>query len=132
VKTAFIALAVIAVVGAAAWYAFSGEQPATSPAVPVARAQAEAPVVRIGDLHKSPQAYVGKRVAVEGRITRECPTTGCWWYVKDATGEIRADSSSTGFVMAPRQAGKHVRTTGKVVRTESGEVEIVATNAKVW
>ncbi|HSV75164.1 MAG TPA: OB-fold nucleic acid binding domain-containing protein [Chthonomonadales bacterium] len=128
-KSAIIAVVVVAVVGAGIWYAFGGgEAPGVTAPVPAAQA---ATVVAIGDLQAAPETYLGQTVAVEGRITRHCPTTGCWWYVQDATGEIRADSSATGFALPPGQDGKQVLTTGKVTRNEGGELELTATGATV-
>jgi uncharacterized protein YdeI (BOF family) len=131
VRTAVIAVAAFAVLAAGVWYAFGGGDDAGAPEQGgLRRAQpAAAPVVPIASIVGAPETYVGKTVTVEGRITKECPSSGCWWYVKDASGEIRADSSGAGFALPLRQEGRVVRTTGKVVRTEGGDLQIAATSA---
>ena len=70
-------------------------------------------------------------MTIEGEITRECQETGCWWYVRDKNGEIRADSSAGGFALPFKQQGKMIRTSGRILRQEGGEIEIAALGAEI-
>lgn len=117
---------VAAVAVAAVWYSVGGrERPARAFGGPVG-----GQAVTISEVLASPEAYLGETVTVEGRIVRMCPTTGCWWYLDDGTGQLRVSSTAAGFALPLGQDGKRIRTTGKVVRNEGGELEIAATGAE--
>ncbi|HOF89489.1 MAG TPA: hypothetical protein PLZ36_15515 [Armatimonadota bacterium] len=124
-KRTVISIIIIAVVGLGIWYAFGGETKSGHFGAGVG-----ATVVRIGDITANPDAYLNTEVTIEGELTRECPSSGCWWYIKDGTGEMRADSLAAGFNLPPNQVGKRFLTAGTVIRTEGGELEISATGAK--
>jgi hypothetical protein len=85
----------------------------------------------IADLQKSPEKYLNQVVTIEGKITRECPKSGCWWYVQDKTGEMRVDSKRGGFSLPLEREGHMVRTTGIAVKTEGGELQIAASGAEL-
>ncbi len=72
----------------------------------------------------------GKEVTVTGEMTEKCPTSGCWFYVKDATGSIRVDTAPSGFTVTDVPLRKTVTVHGKVIVPESGAPEIVATGIK--
>ena len=127
-KRTLIVILAIALVGAGIWYVYSGGDGKKSN---VFGQGAGAEVTAIADIQQSPDKFVGKVVTIEGKITKGCPSSGCWWYVKDQTGEIRADSLGGGFALPLRQEGKHVRTTGKVVKSDSGELQIAASGAEL-
>ena len=125
-KRTIIVIAIIAVVGAAVWYAFGGSGGKSNRFGQGADSQ----VIPISAIQQAPEQYLGKTVTVDGAITKECPSSGCWWYLKDATGEIRANSFGNGFALPLHKEGRPIRTTGKVVTTESGELELAATGAE--
>jgi RecJ-like exonuclease len=127
-KRVVIGIAIVAIVGAGIWYALGGSE----------RGQANrfgqatgTEVTAIGDIQKAPDEYVGRTVTVEGKLIGECPSSGCWWYIRDATGEIRADSFGGGFALPLHQEGKSIRTTGKIVKADSGELQIAATGSEL-
>jgi hypothetical protein len=124
-KRIVISIVVILVVGLGIWYAFGGQKKAVEFGQGVGEK-----LVQIGDIQKNPDKYLNQIVTVEGELTKECPSSGCWWYLKDNSGEIRADSFGSGFALPLNQTGKWFRTTGKVIKTEGGELEISATGAK--
>jgi len=128
-KNLVIGIAVVAVIGLGVWYAFagSGEKGAQNTFGQGTGAE----VTPIGQIVKSPDKYLGKVVTVEGEMTKECPASGCWWYVKDDSGEIRADSFGSNFALPLNKEGKHIRTTGKVVKNDNGDLEIGATGAEL-
>jgi hypothetical protein len=74
----------------------------------------------IKDILADPKAFAGKRVAIEGKISQECPT-GCWFYVKVAKGDfsIYVDIAPAGFAIQQHQ-GKKVVVEGIVVVKDSG------------
>jgi len=87
---------------------------------------AGAQVITISEIS---QAMVGKAVTVQGEMAQKCPTSGCWFYVKDSTGEIRVDTAPSGFTITEIPLGKTVTVHGKVVNMEGG-LELVATGVK--
>ncbi len=127
-KNTIIVVAVILLVGVSIWYTVGGEGKKNSS---FGSANVQSVAVSIGDIQKDPVKYVNQVVTVTGELTRECPTSGCWWYIKDESGEIRADSAGSGFALPLHQQGKKIRTTGKILKTESGDVEIVALGAEL-
>lgn len=74
---------------------------------------------------------VGERVAIEGTIDKECPHSGCWAVIKDASGQIRIDTNAGGFALPLHREGSHIRVTGTVMLTEGGSVEITAESAQL-
>ena len=117
----------LALMAAGIWYILSGNDSKGDRF----GASTEATLTSVGDIQKNPGKYLNQVVTVEGEMTKECPTTGCWWYLKDRTGEIRADSSGAGFALPLHRQGSIVRTTGKLVKTESGDLQLAASGAQL-
>ena len=74
---------------------------------------------------------LGQTVAIEGTIVQECPHTGCWAIIRDASGRIRIDTQAGGFALPLRREGSRVRVVGEVRQTESGDLEISAHSAEL-
>jgi hypothetical protein len=54
------------------------------------------PKVAIKDVLHSPARFARQNVTICGKMTRQCPTLGCWFMLTDADGaQIRVDVSST-------------------------------------
>lgn len=128
-KKAMITVLILAVAGAGIWYAFGG---ASGKAQKTFGKGTDPTLTTIAAIQQNPEEYLGKLVTIEGEMTKECPGSGCWWYVKDATGEMRSDSVAGGFALPLHQEGRRVRTTGKVTRMESGELQLAATGADLY
>ena len=74
---------------------------------------------------------VGERVSIEGTIDKECPHSGCWAVIKDASGQIRIDTQAGGFALPLRREGSRIHIVGTVMLTEGGSVEISAESARL-
>jgi len=83
------------------------------------------------DIGQIDQSHVGQRVAFGGTITKECPHTGCWAIVQDASGQIRIDTNDGGFALPLRREGSKVQVVGKVIQKENGDLEIAAESAEL-
>ena len=83
------------------------------------------------DIGQIDQTHVGQRVAFEGTITKECPHSGCWAIIKDASGQIRIDTNDGGFALPLRREGSKVRVVGKVIQKQNGDLEIAAESAEL-
>ncbi len=75
-----------------------------------------AQVVSIKDLLEKPAEHLGHSVTVEGIINRQCPVTGCWLYLMDASGkQIRVEMSSIAPTF-PQRGGGEAIVEGKLVK----------------
>jgi hypothetical protein len=126
VKKAIIGVGIVALLGISLWYTVGGASKKNDSF----GAATGTVVTSVADIYKHPAKYLNETVTVEGEVSKECPT-GCWWYVKDQTGEIRADSLGAGFNLLVNQEGHTVRTTGKVTKMEGGDLQLVALGAKL-
>jgi len=88
----------------------------------------QVPTIAIADITSD---QVGERVSIEGTIDQECPHSGCWAVIKDASGQIRIDTQAGGFALPLHREGSHIRVTGTVMLTEGGSVEITAESAQL-
>jgi len=74
---------------------------------------------------------LGRTVAIEGTILRECPHSGCWAVIRDDTGQIRIDTNAGGFALPLHREGSRIRIVGVVQQTEGGDLEISAQSAQL-
>jgi len=98
-----ILCAAILVVGAAAlvWHLTRPEH--------FGPAFAGAPKANIKALLEKPEQHLGRDVTVEGTITRQCPATGCWLFLKDASGkDIRVEMNTIAPSFPQRGGGRAI------------------------
>jgi len=79
-------------------------------------------ITPISDIYRRSEELNGKTVRIDGKIREECPT-GCWFFVKDDTGEIYVDIGSRGLAIAQHR-GRSISVEGEVLQ-EGGNVQIV-------
>lgn len=99
-----------------------------TPGQVLGRGVGKAELVAIGELTKSPAAYVGRTIRVEGVVTDVCPMAGCWI---DLAGEaagtqvhIKVDD---GVIVFPKEAkGKQAAVEGVFTRIERTRDEALA------
>jgi uncharacterized protein (TIGR00156 family) len=123
-----LALAIVIIAAAAgAYFALSGSKEAKTlgkPIAPDAKAISISEAVRMAGKDS-------KDVVVKGQITEKCPTSGCWFYLKDDTGSIRVDAQFSGFNVLDVPSGSQVTLQGKVSKPEDGEAEIAVSGMRV-
>ena len=90
-----------------------GKAPATEPRTILA--------VRAGDT--PPQ------VTLSGVMIEKCPIAGCWFKLRDATGIIRVDTKSAGFVVVDVPLETTLTVSGRIV-TEGNETSLEATGVR--
>ena len=72
-----------------------------------------APAVSVKDLTDRPADHLDREVTVKGDITRQCPATGCWLYVRDPSGkEIRIEMAGATPTL-PQRGGKKAVVEGR-------------------
>jgi uncharacterized protein YdeI (BOF family) len=88
----------------------------------------EAPAVKVKDVVLNPSLQ-GKVVNLEGIITTQCGSNGCWFFLHDGSGQIFIDLSTKGFSIPPKQ-GKKAKVTGVVSEGQSG-MQIIAYGVEI-
>ena len=72
-----------------------------------------APSISISQLLEKP---VSGDVRVEGHIVRQCPVSGCWFYLDDGNGhQIKIDLGKT-LPQLPQKIGRRAKAEGRIVQ----------------
>ncbi|MFZ5470221.1 MAG: DUF4920 domain-containing protein [Myxococcota bacterium] len=82
-----------------------------------------APGVTLAELLKTPEAYVGKTVALEAKVQKACSRKGCWMELSDggkAPG-VRVTFKDYGFFVPLDAAGSSAKVEGEVKIRELSE-----------
>ena len=78
------------------------------------RAFSSAPAVSITQLIEK---HVGGDVRVEGRIVRQCPVSGCWFYLEDGHGrQFKVEAGQTLPVL-PKKIGHTALVEGSLIQS---------------
>ncbi len=79
-----------------------------------------APKVALSELVKRPDVYVGKRIRVDGLVTKVCQKRGCWIAISEEDGPASVRFKVTdGVIVFPQNApGKLVSAEGTVRKIE--------------
>ena len=60
----------------------------------------------LADVLKSPEAFTGKPVRIEGPITAVCQTKGCWMHLGDQNPPVMVKFKDYGFFMPKDSSGR--------------------------
>lgn len=76
---------------------------------------AEAPFVELSDAVADVEAYVGRAVTVEGRVTTVCQMKGCWMELSPdgESAGVRVTFKDYGFFVPTDSAGRLARLEGR-------------------
>ena len=88
----------------------------------------ELQTIKVKDVMLNPSLQ-GQTVNLEGIITSQCMSNGCWFFLDDGTGQIYITLAPKGFAIPPR-AGKMARVTGIVQQGQDG-FQIVAAGVEI-
>ena len=81
---------------------------------------ADFPKAELAALVEKPADFYRKDVRIEGPVTRQCPATGCWFYVGDGNGkELKVEMGDT-VPKIPPQKGKTAIVEGKLIPFGTG------------
>lgn len=72
---------------------------------------------------------IGKAVTLEGRVSSQCGSNGCWFVLQDDTGQIFINLAPNNMTLPPRM-NKTARVTGLVYPFE-GEIQLVAQGVEI-
>ena len=73
-----------------------------------------APKVAVADLVERPKDFQGKLVTVEGTITDQCKTMGCFFFIHTGKENLRIDLQEIAMT-APMNEGHKARVEGQLV-----------------
>lgn len=62
------------------------------------------------------EKYVGQTVTIEGEVFQQCPAKGCWFRIKDESGEAFIDLAPADLTVQGERVGQHAKVTGTVVK----------------
>ena len=68
-------------------------------------------------------------VTVSGVMIEKCPQAGCWFVIRDATGTLRVDTKTAGFVVVDIPLNQQLTVAGQVI-TNGTEVLLAATGVR--
>lgn len=74
-----------------------------------------APKAQVAELIARPKANMGKTWAIEGRITKQCTSMGCFFFFEDGGKELRVDLAEIAMHAPKHRNGKPARVEGQMV-----------------
>lgn len=81
------------------------------------------PPATIPELVAKPEAYLGKSVAIHGQLKRQCPATGCWFFLSDPADpkaqELKVEMGDT-TPRLPKRMGRLAQVEGQLIKFGSG------------
>lgn len=106
-KTIFVLCALILVAGSATAWHFTR--------TPNIYGQlTNAPKAQVADLIASPKDHLHKTFAIEGTITEQCESMGCFFFFVSGKQKLRVDLQDIAMT-APRKMGRPARVEGQIV-----------------
>ena len=73
-----------------------------------------APTAAVTDLIERPKKFAGKTVTVEGRISQQCRTMGCFFFFRERNSNLRVELKDIAM-KAPMREGREARVEGQIV-----------------
>jgi hypothetical protein len=78
-----------------------------------------APKAAVADLIERPTDFLGKLVAVEGTVSEQCQTMGCYFFFRSGKRTLRVDLEEIAM-NAPMREGGNARVEGQLVPYRDG------------
>jgi len=72
---------------------------------------------------------VGRKVTLEGKISSQCGSNGCWFVLQDDTGQVFINLGPNNMTLPPRM-NKTAKVTG-IVYPVQGELQVIAEGIEV-
>lgn len=83
-----------------------------------------AAVTPLATVLASPTAYLAADLRIEGRIVRQCPSAGCWFYLEDGQGrQLRVELGHLGMKF-PQHVGGFAEVEGRLLQ-DGADLELV-------
>ena len=78
-----------------------------------------APKAEVVRLIAEPKAFLGKTVEIEGAISEQCKTMGCYFFFRSGKDTLRVDLQEVAM-KAPMEEGRTARVEGQIVPYNGG------------
>ncbi len=76
----------------------------------------------------APDQFMNADVRLSGRIVRQCPSAGCWFYLEDGSGKrLRVELGHLGLKF-PQRVGRRADVEGRLINN-GRELELVGNSA---
>lgn len=93
----------------------------------IGKALTKQKTVSLAELTAKPDAYVGKKFQVKGKITEVCQVMGCWIMLTDGKGAMMRIQMEEGKVAFPKDAaGRSAVAEGTLARYELSKDQALA------
>ena len=76
----------------------------------------QAPQVSFGLLLDTPVAFQRKTVRVKGKIERQCPVAGCWFFINDGKGHSLKVELGDYLPKLPQNIGNTAESEGELIK----------------
>lgn len=86
------------------------------------------PRVKVKDLFLD-RSVLGRSVTIEGRISSQCGSNGCWFVLQDDTGQVFINLAPNNMTLPPRM-NKSARVTGTVAVVQD-QLQVFAQGVEV-
>lgn len=86
------------------------------------------PLLKVKDVYLGPE-YMGKTVSLEGKISSQCGSNGCWFVLQDDTGQIFINLAPANLTLPPRM-GMKAKVTGTVYLVQN-ELQVFAQGVEI-
>lgn len=84
-----------------------------------------APAATAKDLLDGSDRYLAADSRVEGKIVRQCPSTGCWFDLETGDGrQLHIEMSHLGITM-PQKGGRTAVVEGRLTKVDDKNVEFI-------
>jgi len=84
---------------------------------------ANAPKVTVGVLLQNPDQYTRQTVHVGGLIERQCPATGCWFFISDGGQSLKIELGDY-LPRLPQNVGNRAEVEGELIKHGEGHLFI--------
>lgn len=79
-----------------------------------------APAASVAALASRPKAHMGKTWTIEGVITKQCTTMGCFFFFREGDAELRVDLEEIAMQAPKNRNGRPARVEGQLVPYGTG------------
>jgi len=87
------------------------------------------PATALRDIVDNPDRFLAADVRTSGRIVRQCPSSGCWFFLDDGTGrQVRVELGHLGMKF-PQHIGGTAEVEGRLTR-DGKNLELVGNGVR--
>jgi len=77
-------------------------------------------ILDIKSASSADESLAGREIALQGKINRQCPSSGCWFFIDDGAGnQIRVELGHLGMKF-PQRMGQQALVEGRLSKTSEG------------